>query len=108
MNARRRLPGRHDWPSNLQQNGAGYYYWRNPETGKDFGLGKNKGHAFRESNAANLTLSSMKKSSIVNWVLGKESRSLEQWCDEYQTIIIKRGKLKPNSLLMLKSAIKAI
>ena len=35
-----------NWPANLNQNGAGYFYWREPNTKKDYRLGRDQAKAF--------------------------------------------------------------
>ncbi|WP_429499494.1 phage integrase Arm DNA-binding domain-containing protein [Robbsia andropogonis] len=53
MAARRRIASRRHWPANLYKNSRGYFYFRNPVTGKTFGLGTDLQNAIEQVNAVN-------------------------------------------------------
>ena len=83
---RRRLPSRKGWPENLYCD-DGYYYYRNPMTGKKKGLGREKPHAFSEARAANKALASLQKSDLAAWVLGGgDDMTLAKWIPTYKTL----------------------
>lgn len=59
MAARPRSLARRNWPSNLyarERNGKRYFFWRNPQTGQDYGLGTDFLKAKIEALEANLHL----------------------------------------------------
>lgn len=74
---------RKDWPLNLYQKSDGYFWYKNPNSGKTHGIGHDRAHAFREARAANAALASLKPSSLVEKVLGLEQKTFLQWLDDY-------------------------
>ena len=53
---RKRLAKNRAFPPNLYQNPAGYFYYKNPQTKQQKGLGRDRAHAFSEARAANAVL----------------------------------------------------
>ncbi len=110
MNARRRTAARRGLPPNLYQKANGYFYFRNPITKKDKGIGHDKNEALREARAANAALEEKKgqRNTVADWVRGKSVRTVKEWAAEYEAEIIEKGEKKPNTLTMIKSALRAI
>lgn len=110
MNARRRTAAKRSLPPNLYQKTNGYFYYRNPLTKKDKGIGHDKAEAVREAVAANLALEELKgkRSTVADWVMGKTTRTFASWAADYENHLIKRNELRPNSMAMAKSSIRII
>jgi integrase len=83
---RKRLAKNRGFPSNLYQNPAGYFYYKNPQTGKQKGLGRDRAHAFSEARAANAVLATLKPSSLADWVAGKVEYTLAEWLPIYSQL----------------------
>lgn len=97
MVPRPRNDGSKDLPPNLyrktdNRNGQTYYTYRDPITGRMFGLGKDKEAAIREAVAANF--SEVLKPTLNERVSAKpevKSRLFSEWLDEYRVIYKERG-----------------
>lgn len=85
---RPRKASRKSWPPNLGQNPNGYYYYRNPQSGKKHGLGHEKANAFSEARAANAVLSAQKPSSLADIIMGVAQPTLAEWVATYRTLWI--------------------
>jgi len=96
MGARRQAK-RRDWPPNLYQQPSGYFYWRNPQEKKNYGLGRDKAVAFREARAANAHLATMTKSTLVQRLAGVEVVTFEQWLDKYMPLWIDQESPKEST-----------
>jgi integrase len=83
---RQRLAKNRSFPPNLYQNSAGYFYYRNPETKAQKGLGREKAHAFQEARKANAALAAREPSSLVDWVLGRSDYTLAEWVPIYRQL----------------------
>jgi len=105
---RRRTANRRGFPDNLYQKTDGYFWYRNPETGKTKGLGRDRATAFREARNANAVLAQKQGSSLVDWVLGGDAKTLTEWMKDYEAIYIKTRSPAPNTLAMLRSQMKSI
>lgn len=88
--ARRRVAKRKDWPSNLYIKKDGYYWYKNPLSGKSKGLGHDGATAKREARAANNALSTVTKSPLADWVTGKPQNSLAEWLPSYNTLWLEK------------------
>lgn len=66
----------------------GYYSWTNPETGKEYGLGRDPGKAIKEVIAVEIKLAS-KHASLVDRVSGAVNTWAE-WCDKFEAILTER------------------
>ncbi len=82
MGARRHAK-RRDWPANLYQQPSGYYYFRNPQTKKVTGLGRDKPTAFQLARAANAKLELTPKTALLDAMLGIKRLYMTEWLDEY-------------------------
>lgn len=92
---RKRLAKNKGFPPNLYQNPAGYFYYKNPSTKQQKGLGRDRAHAFSEARAANAVLAAMKPSSLADWVAGKTEYTLAEWLPIYRTLWIEKVDPKP-------------
>lgn len=108
MNARRRTANRRGFPDNLYQKADGYFWYRNPETGKTKGLGHDRAYAFREARNANAVLAQKEPSSLVDWVLGGDAKTLAEWMTEYEAIYISSRSPAATTLAMLRSQMRSI
>lgn len=90
MNARRRSSDRKGFPANLYCKADGYFWYRNPRSGKAKGLGRDRASAFREARLANAALEEIGQSSLVDWVTNKPQVSFGDFVAEYEAIWIKR------------------
>jgi len=86
------------FPPNLYQNAAGYFYYMNPQSRKAKGLGRDKAHAFSEARAANAFLATMSKSSLVDWVSGKQNYTLADWVPIYKELWMNKSNPAPDTL----------
>lgn len=87
---RKRLAKNKGFPPNLYQNPAGYFYYKNPKTKEQRGLGRDRAHAFSEARAANAVLATMKPSSLADWVAGKTEYTLAEWLPIYRQLWIEK------------------
>lgn len=96
---RKRLAKNKGFPPNLYQNPAGYFYYKNPQTGKQKGLGRDRAHAFSEARAANAILATMKPSSLADWVAGKVEYTLAEWIPLYKQLWLSEAAPAANTLV---------
>lgn len=83
----------------------GYYSWRHPETGEEFGLGRNRTKAIEEVIAAEIHLAS-KRLSLVQRITGG-GNTWADWCDEFEKIVFGRDSAD-NTLRTRKSQLKRL
>lgn len=83
---RKRLSKNKSFPPNLYQNSAGYFYYKNPQTQQQKGLGRDRAHAFSEARAANAVLATITPSSLADWVAGKVDYTLVEWLPVYREL----------------------
>lgn len=78
----------------------GYYSWRHPETGIEYGLGRDRQTAIKEAIRANASLAS-KRRSLVDRINAEQGKSWGKWIETYRPILL-AGKgdkeLAPNTL----------
>jgi enterobacteria phage integrase len=109
MAARRREAKRRNWPDYLNQNGAGYFYWRDPDTGKSHGLGRDKDVAFSEARAANLAVEQRRgPRSLAQKLLEPTGKTLDVWTGEYETIYIETRKPTAATVKTVQAGIRAV
>lgn len=79
---------------------GGYYSWRHPETGIEYGLGSNRQNAIKEAIRANASLAG-KQRSLVDRIAAEQGKSWGKWIETYKPILL-AGKgdkeLAPNTL----------
>lgn len=113
MVPRPRNAGSKDLPPNLyrktdKRNGLTYYTYRDPVTGRMFGLGKDKEEAIREAVAANHAdvLKPTLQQRIAEPVVD-QGHTFGEWLGEYDAIYLARD-LSENYLRSIKSRLKVI
>ncbi|MEG3685618.1 tyrosine-type recombinase/integrase [Escherichia fergusonii] len=105
---RRRSHERRDLPPNLYIRNNGYYCYRDPRTGKEFGLGRDRRIAVSEAIQANIELlSENRRESLIDRIKGADVITLHAWLDRYETILSERS-IRPKTLLDYASKIRAI
>ncbi|MDE1008179.1 MAG: tyrosine-type recombinase/integrase [Paraburkholderia fungorum] len=108
MAARRREAKRRAWPAHLNQNGAGYFYWRDPDTKKSHGLGRDQAKAFAEARAANLAVEQRRGTrSLAQKILEPAGKTLDDWTGEYEKIYVEDRKPTKSTLMTVRAGIKA-
>ncbi|GKX60186.1 tyrosine-type recombinase/integrase [Leminorella grimontii] len=105
MAARRRSRDTRDLPPNLYVRN-GYYSYRDPRNGKEYGLGRDKRLAINEAVAANMTLFSPSV-NLIDRINDRSQISLADWCDRYIDILTRREVAK-SSMTEYRSRINAI
>jgi integrase len=84
---RRRSSARRGFPDYLYER-KGYYSWRHPLTGEEYGLGRDKVSAFSQAIAANLHIASqMRGPSLLDRITGNADRSVGAWLDIHWTLL---------------------
>lgn len=105
---RQRLAKNRAFPSNLYQNSAGYFYYRNPQTKEQKGLGREKARAFQEARKANAALATREPSSLVDWVLGRKDYTLAEWLPIYRELWDEKTGPAANTRYAANSLLKRI
>ena len=95
---RKRLAKNRAFPPNLYQNPAGYFYYKNPQTKQQKGLGRDRAHAFSEARAANAVLATLKPSSLADWVAGKVEYTLSEWLPLYNQLWQEKVQPTPSTV----------
>ncbi|MBW6086638.1 phage integrase Arm DNA-binding domain-containing protein [Escherichia coli] len=86
------------YPPNLYIRNNGYYCYRDPRTGKEFGLGRDRRIAITEAIQANIELlSDSGRKSLIDRIKGGDAITLHVWLDRYETILTERGIRPKNS-----------
>lgn len=106
MAARRRNHKTNDLPPNLYERG-GYYSYRDPRSGKEFGLGRNKRFAVNEAVSANMELLSTKNERLIDRINGKSAILFDELVINFRDEI-ERRKLKPNTMKRHNHRLKII
>lgn len=106
MAARRRSCKTRDLPPNLYCRN-GYYSFRDPRTGKEYGLGRDKRYAVTQAIEANMTMFSAPTAGLVNRMNNTKIVTVGAWCDRY-TEVLGRRCLSAGSLAEYKSRVSAI
>lgn len=113
MAPRPRNTGSKDLPPNLyrktdSRNGVTYYTYRDPISGRVFGLGKDKDVAIREANAANHA--DHIRPTLAERIAEKPAapeRAFSEWIAEYVLIYAERSQ-SPKTLSTVKTRLKRI
>lgn len=96
MTPQRRNARNRNLPKGLRER-DGYFSWTHPQTGQEFGLGRNRGSAIAEAMEANLHVDGMlTRTRLVDRLTGGSDRTLGAWLDIYEGQLDKR-KLAPNT-----------
>lgn len=108
MAARKREAKRRNWPANLNQNGAGYFYYRDPDTKKDYGLGRDQARAFQEARAANAEVAKRRGHvSLAQRITAPDGKTLTEWSVTYEELYLKDRKPTDSTMKTVKSGIRA-
>ncbi len=95
---------RRDLPPNLYVRNNGYYCYRDPRTGKEYGLGRIKRDAINQAIEANLQLMDT-ATRLVDRINVTERMTFHAWLDRYDVIVERRG-LKPATMSNHRSKMK--
>ncbi|HEC5298466.1 TPA: tyrosine-type recombinase/integrase [Enterobacter asburiae] len=105
---RRRNSDRRNLPPNLYIRNNGYYCYRDPRTGKEFGLGRDKRLAVNEAIQANIEIfSGSERKTLVSRINSDDVVTMHAWLDRYEIIITGRG-LKQKTITDYGSKLRAI
>jgi integrase len=104
MAPRRRKDINRGLPPNLRCR-RGYYSYRNPETGVEFGIGRSRQLAIIEAVKANAHLAS-KRVSLVERISGK-GITWADWCDTFERLLARRD-LAANTIRSNRSKLKRL
>jgi hypothetical protein len=91
MAPRRRKASNALLPDNVRER-KGYYSWRHPITGQEFGLGRDVAEACDQAIEANLALAGETKVRLIDRITGTESRTWGGWCDEFEKLLKERAR----------------
>jgi integrase len=108
MAARRRLAKRRNWPENLYINGAGYYWYKHPETGKSFGLGRDFLEASQQARTANAEIARRKGAVDLLSRINRGSVTVTSWVDTFEEEYKKDPARKPNTIKTVGYQLNAI
>lgn len=108
MAARRRQADRRNWPVNLYLNSQGTYWFRNPQTGKTFGLGKDFKVASAQAKTANAELERRKGDVGLLQRINGAQVSLRAWCETYKEMAAAKDDANPRTLSTLRSEVNKI
>lgn len=107
MAARRRSHKTRDLPPNLYVRNDGYYSYRDPRTGKEYGLGRDKRYAVTQAIEANMTMVNVSGSSLIERIGGNDVVSMDDWCDRY-IAILQRREISAGSMTEYRSRVNAV
>ncbi len=97
MASRPRSPKRKNWPAYLNEKRPGYFSWRHPITGVEFGLGRDFKKASIQAMEANLKITGMLgRRRLVDRMEGRKG-TVAEWIPEYRKIL-ERRQLAPNTI----------
>nr|WP_314424871.1 tyrosine-type recombinase/integrase [uncultured Erwinia sp.] len=107
MAARRRNHKTRDLPPNLYVRNDGYYSYRDPRTGKEYGLGRDKRYAVTQAIDANMSIVSGPMVSLVDRLNDIATVTMSDWCARYMEILTRRG-VSQSSLRQYAGRVEAI
>ena len=76
---------RRDLPDNLYER-EGYYSWRNPDTGREYGIGRDKAQAIAEARDANRFLEDKKTGHLVQRLAG-DIRTIKSFAERFKEVL---------------------
>lgn len=106
MAPRQRKPSNRLHPDNVRER-DGYYSYRHPVTGQEFGLGRNRRDAYDQAIEANMALAGKARARLIDRISGDESRTWGRWCDEFEAILGERDSAA-NTKRTRKSQLKRL
>lgn len=102
MSPRHRSPSRRNLPAHLHERN-GYYSWRNPVDGREYGLGRDRQAAIAQAIEANQHIEGQRREArLVDRLSGDGDRTLGKWLEVYAGILAKRD-LAANTRASYKS-----
>ncbi|WP_342220956.1 site-specific integrase [Candidatus Fukatsuia endosymbiont of Tuberolachnus salignus] len=104
--ARKRKPANRDLPPNLYVRNNGYYCYRDPRTGKEYGVGSVKRIAINEAIAMNMQIFDQRY-SLVDRINEVNTLSVTEWVAKFTEKLHQRG-LRSNTLRDYQSRLTAI
>ncbi|AWK13846.1 phage integrase Arm DNA-binding domain-containing protein [Candidatus Fukatsuia symbiotica] len=104
--ARKRKPANRDLPPNLYVRNNGYYCYRDPRTGKEYGLGSVKRIAINEAIAMNMQIFDQRY-SLVDRINEVNTLSVTEWAARFKEKLHQRG-LRSNTIRDYQSRLTAI
>jgi len=108
MAARRRQAKRRNWPDNLYVNGAGYYWYKHPETGDGYGLGRDFLEAAQQARTANAEIERRRGAVDLLSRINRGSLTLADWVDTFEAEYKKDTARKPNTIQTVHHQLNAI
>jgi integrase len=107
MSPRRRSARKRDLPENLYER-KGYYSWRNPIDGREYGLGRDRREAIIEAVEANIHVAGLtQQARLVDRLSGDAGRTLGAWLDTYEAKLQER-EYRPNTLKSYLSILRML
>lgn len=88
MTPRQRKEVNRRLPPGMRVRRGGYYSWTHPETGREYGLGRDRHAAIKEAIQANAHLGTTQV-SLIERIAGAANSWIE-WCDEFEKILDER------------------
>ncbi len=91
MTPRRRSSSKRGWPKHLYER-KGYFSWRHPDTGEEFGLGRDRAVAFAQAVEANLHLAKLTgQPRLIHRLTGEGVRTVGAWNEKYLELLAKQN-----------------
>ncbi|PVX61294.1 tyrosine-type recombinase/integrase [Paraburkholderia unamae] len=106
--ARKREAKRRNWPENLYENGKGYLWFRHPDTGETFGLGRDFKSAAAKVRTVNAELARRKGDTDLLERIDHGKMTLAKWCDEFEEAYKKKGQKKADTIKTVGHQINAV
>lgn len=89
--AGRRSMKRRGWPEHLYEKRNGYFCWRNPLDGREYGLGRDRQAAFTEAIEANLHIAGqLSRERLLDRVVAGGEQTVAAWCGRYEQVLADR------------------
>lgn len=89
--AGRRSVKRRGWPEHLYEKRNGYFCWRSPLDGREYGLGRDKQAAFAQAIEANLHIAGqLSRERLLDRITAGGDPTVAAWCGRYEQILADR------------------
>jgi len=103
VSPRRRNSRKRGWPEHLYER-DGYYSYRSPIDGVEYGLGRDRAKAFAQAVEANLKVSQIGvEPRLIDRITGDATRTVEAWNTKYTAILDATGKYAAVTLRQYRS-----
>lgn len=97
-------------PANLYERG-GYFSWRDPRTGKEYGIGRDKRQAIDQAIEANLHVAGpqvvTRLVDRLNGTAVDKDKTFEAWADRYMTILVEQRGIRKTSQASVRAQLSA-